>query len=57
MPWQLEEISTKGFAEVLKRFELGKTLVVVEGDNRNLELSARNLPERQGAARRRGQCL
>jgi len=40
----LEEISTKGFVEVLKRFELGKTLVVVEGDNRNVELSARNLP-------------
>lgn len=41
---QLEQVSTKGFAEVLKRFELGKALVVVEGDNRNLELSARNLP-------------
>jgi large subunit ribosomal protein L4 len=40
----LEEISTKGFVEVLKRFDLGKTLVVVEGDNRNVELSARNLP-------------
>lgn len=42
--WQLEQISTKSFVEVLNRFELGKTLVVVEGDNRNLELSARNLP-------------
>jgi large subunit ribosomal protein L4 len=41
---QLEQVSTKGFVEVLKRFELGKTLVVIEGDNRNLELSARNLP-------------
>jgi large subunit ribosomal protein L4 len=41
---QLEQISTKSFVEVLDRFELGKTLVVVEGDNRNLELSARNLP-------------
>ena len=39
-----EQISTKEFAEVLKRFELGKTLVVIDGDNRNLELSARNLP-------------
>lgn len=41
---QMEQISTKSFVEVLNRFELGKTLVVVEGDNRNLELSARNLP-------------
>jgi large subunit ribosomal protein L4 len=41
---QLEQISTKSFVEVLNRFELGKTLVVVEGDNRNVELSARNLP-------------
>lgn len=40
----LDQVSTKGFAEVLKRFELVKTLVVVEDDNRNLELSARNLP-------------
>lgn len=41
---QLEQISTQGFVEVLKRFDLEKALVVVEGDNRNLELSARNLP-------------
>jgi large subunit ribosomal protein L4 len=41
---QLEQISTKGFVEVLARFDLDKTLVVIEGDNRNVELSARNLP-------------
>ncbi|MDY0269365.1 50S ribosomal protein L4 [Trichloromonas sp.] len=41
---ELEKISTKSFAEVLKRFELDKALVVVSGDNKNLELSARNLP-------------
>lgn len=41
---QMEQVSTKGFVEVLKRFELDKTLVVIAGDNRNLELSARNLP-------------
>jgi large subunit ribosomal protein L4 len=40
----LEKISTKGFAEVLGRFELANALVVVDGENRNLELSARNLP-------------
>lgn len=41
---QLAEISTKGFVEVLKRFDLSKALVVVDGDSRNVELSARNLP-------------
>lgn len=41
---QLAEISTKGFVEVLQRFDLSKALVVVDGDNRNVELSARNLP-------------
>ena len=41
---QLDQVSTKGFVEVLERFELAKALVVVADDNRNLELSARNLP-------------
>lgn len=40
----LEQVSTKGFAEVLDRFELKKALIVVDGENTNLELSARNLP-------------
>jgi large subunit ribosomal protein L4 len=40
----LEQISTKNFAEVLDRFELKKALIVVDGENTNLELSARNLP-------------
>jgi large subunit ribosomal protein L4 len=41
---ELDQVSTKGFAEVLNRFELSNTLIVVDGSNRNLELSARNLP-------------
>ncbi len=41
---ELEKISTKGFVEILNRFDLDKVLVVISGDNRNLELSARNLP-------------
>lgn len=41
---ELEKISTKGFAEVLKRFELSSALIVVDAPNNNLELSARNLP-------------
>ena len=40
----LEQISTKSFVQVLDRFELKKALIVVEGANTNLELSARNLP-------------
>ncbi len=40
----LEKISTKGFVEVLDRFELKKALVVVDGENAHVELSARNLP-------------
>lgn len=41
---ELEKISTKGFVEVLKRFDIEKALVVIDGANQNLELSARNLP-------------
>ena len=40
----LEQISTKGFVEVLDRFELKKALIVVDGENTKLELSARNVP-------------
>jgi large subunit ribosomal protein L4 len=40
----LDRISTKNFVEVLELFELKKALIVVDGENTNLELSARNLP-------------
>ncbi|MGK2945244.1 MAG: 50S ribosomal protein L4 [Desulfuromonadales bacterium] len=40
----LDQISTKNFSEVLERFALKKALIVVDGENTNLELSARNLP-------------
>jgi len=40
----LDQISTKSFAEVLRRFETEHALIVVDGENRNLELSARNIP-------------
>jgi large subunit ribosomal protein L4 len=40
----LDKISTKAFAEVLKRFDLTNVLVVLDGSNPNVELSARNLP-------------
>ncbi|PLX78883.1 MAG: 50S ribosomal protein L4 [Desulfuromonas sp.] len=40
----MEGISTKSFSEFLQRFELSKALVVIDQDNANVELSARNLP-------------
>ncbi len=42
--FELEKISTKGFAEVLDRFELKKALIVIDADDVKVELSARNLP-------------
>jgi len=41
---ELEKISTKTFNEILKRFDLANVLVVIDGTNPNVELSARNLP-------------
>jgi large subunit ribosomal protein L4 len=40
----LDKIGTKGFVEVLKRFEVSNVLIVLDGDNPNVELSARNVP-------------
>lgn len=42
---ELETISTKNFSELLSRFEISDALVVVEGVNPNVELSARNLKD------------
>jgi large subunit ribosomal protein L4 len=39
----LDSISTKNFAAILGVFELSKTLVVIDDDNNNLQLSARNI--------------
>lgn len=41
--FDLESICTKSFVSVLDRFELNKTLLVIESENRNLVLSARNI--------------
>lgn len=41
--FELEKISTKGFVEVLSRFEINNALIVVENANQAVELSARNL--------------
>lgn len=39
----LDSISTKNFAAILGVFDLSKTLVVIDADNNNLQLSARNI--------------
>ena len=45
---KLDSPRTRGFAEVLKRFDLGKgTLLVTPGNDRNLTLAARNIREVQ----------
>lgn len=43
--FDLERISTKSFAGTLNGFSAARTLLVVEGPNRNLELSARNIKD------------
>jgi len=41
--FELDTISTKGFVGVITKFDIDKTLLIFEGENRNLELSARNV--------------
>jgi large subunit ribosomal protein L4 len=41
--FNLDAISTKSFVNVLNRFEVSKTLLVIDSENRNLVLSARNI--------------
>lgn len=42
--FQLERIKTRDFAEILGRFDLRKTLVVLPGHDEMIEKSARNIP-------------
>lgn len=41
--FDLDSISTKSFVSILDKFELSKTLLVIDAENRNLVLSARNI--------------
>lgn len=43
--FDLEKISTKGFVGVLNGFDINKTLLVIDSENRNLELSSRNVKD------------
>lgn len=40
-----EEVKTKNFANILKSLDVSKALVVLEDDNKNAELSARNIAD------------
>ena len=41
---KMDEIKTKRFAEVLNNLKVDKALVVVADDNKNVVLSAKNIP-------------
>ena len=42
--FKLDEIKTKKFAEVMNNLQVSKALVVLEGENKNVVLSGRNIP-------------
>ena len=42
--FNLPEIKTKNFIQVMKNFEVKKALIVTEGDNEKLEKSSKNIP-------------
>ena len=42
--FKLDEIKTKKFAEVMNNLKVSKALVVLEGENKNVVLSVRNIP-------------
>ena len=42
--FNLDEIKTKNFCRILDRFDLKKTLFILEQENLNFEKSARNVP-------------
>ena len=42
--FNLDEVKTKKFAEVMNNLKVDKALVVIEGENKNVVLSGRNIP-------------
>jgi large subunit ribosomal protein L4 len=42
---ELDAISTKRFASILGSFDIAKTLIVIDSENANLQLSARNIKD------------
>ena len=42
--FNLDEVKTKKFAEVMSNLKVDKALVVIEGENKNVVLSGKNIP-------------
>ncbi len=42
--FDLPERKTRKFADILKKFEIGKALIVTDGQRDNLDLASRNMP-------------
>lgn len=43
--FELDEIKTRKFINIMNALDLNKALIITDKDNRNLELSSRNVPE------------
>jgi large subunit ribosomal protein L4 len=43
--FELDGIKTRGFTNIMNVLDLNKALIITDKDNRNLELSSRNVPE------------
>ncbi len=43
--FQLDEIKTRNFVGILEKLNLNSTLIITDQENRNLELSSRNVPK------------
>jgi large subunit ribosomal protein L4 len=43
--FELDEIKTRKFINIMNTLDLNKALIISDKDNRNLELSSRNVPE------------
>ena len=41
----LAEVKTKEMAKILENIKAGKALIVMDGNNKNVMLSARNIPD------------
>lgn len=43
--FELDDIKTRKFVEILEKLDLNSTLIITDQENRNLELSSRNVPK------------
>ena len=43
--FELEQIKTKNFVDILKNLKLSNTLIITDGKNENLERSSKNVPD------------